>query len=245
VARQNIYDDPTFFAGYRNLRDNLVGLHEIVIRPALPRLLPDDLRGKRVLDLGCGEGWFCDVALERGAASVVGVDPSLSMLSRARERIRDERVQLVQAFAEDVELPGDEFDVVVSVLALHYVADYATVIRSIARWLASPGVFVMFIEHPMGTSQRDLGWIEEHDELVAWPVRDYHREGARTEHWYVDGVVKYHRTVETTLNTLVDAGLILESVIEPAPTQEAVERAGRGASGLIRPDVIGVRATKR
>lgn len=243
MARQNIYDDPEFFAGYRNLRDNLIGLHENVIRPALPRLLPDDLAGKRVLDLGCGEGWFCRVALDAGADSVVGVDPSERMLEWARASSSDPRVRLVRAFAEDALFEPESFDVVVSILALHYVEDYAGVVAAVARWLAPGGVFAFLVEHPVATCQRRLDWIIEDDELVAWPVFDYHDEGPRTEHWYVEGVVKYHRTVETMVDGLFDAGFLLERLIEPAPTRQAIERAGRGGSGLIRPEVLGIRAS--
>ena len=243
MARQNVYDDPVFFAGYRNLRDNLTGLHENVIQPALPRLLPDALAGKRVLDLGCGEGWFCRVALDRGAARVIGVDPSRRMLERARHAIRDDRAAFVEGFAEDAAFPDGSFDVVVSILALHYVGDYAGVINGVSSWLTPNGVFVMMIEHPVATCQRDLEWIQQ-DATEAWPVLRYHDEGMRTEHWYIDGVAKYHRTVETTVNTIIEAGLTIQSVIEPAPTPEAVKRAGRGESGLIRPDVLGVRAMK-
>src|SRR6266540_2363436 len=110
MARQNIYDNPEFFAGYRNLRDNLTGLHENVVQPALPRLLPDDLSGKRVLDLGCGEGWFCQVALDGGARSVVGVDPSALMLERARASIRDPRASFVHTFAEDASFEEGTFE---------------------------------------------------------------------------------------------------------------------------------------
>ena len=245
MARQNIYDDPVFFAGYRNLRDNLTGLHENVVQPALPTLIAAaELADRRVLDLGCGEGWFASVALAAGARSVVGVDPSDLMLRRAAETIADDRASFVRAFAEDADFDAGSFDVVGSVLALHYVADFAHVVRGVARWLVGGGVFVMMVEHPVATCQRHLDWIEEAGELVAWPVRDYHDEGERTEHWWVDGVVKYHRTVATTVNTLVDARLVLGKVIEPAPTPEAVERAGRGKGGLIIPEVLGIRAVK-
>ena len=243
MARQNIYDNPAFFAGYRNLRDNLVGLHENVIQPALPRLLqPEELRGRRVLDLGCGGGWFVNVALDAGASSVVGVDPSELMLERATQTVADERASFVHAFAEDAEFDVASFDAVVSILALHYVEDFSRVVQSVARWLAPGGVFVMMVEHPIATSQRELDWIEEDGEPVAWPVRGYHDEGERTEHWYVDGVVKYHRRLETIVNALVDGRLGVQKLIEPAPTREAVERAGRGKTGLIIPEVLGIRA---
>ena len=244
MARQNIYDDPEFFAGYRNLRENLTGLHELVIQPSLPELLPD-LTDKRVVDLGCGDGWLCEMALTQGARSVVGIDPSERMLEQAQAALINDRARFIRAFAEDVDLPAASADVVVSVLALHYVADYPAVVRSILDWLVAGGVFVMVVEHPVKTCHNDLDWLEASGELLAWPVLRYHDEGLRTEHWYVDGVVKYHRRTDTILNTLIDTGFVIDRVAEPTAIREAVESAGRGKSALIRPDVLGVRATKR
>jgi SAM-dependent methyltransferase len=245
VPRQNIYDHPEFFAGYRNLRDNLVGLHENVIQPTLPVLLPARrMAGARVLDLGCGEGWFVQIALDAGAQEVVGVDPSGLMLERAKTSISDQRARFVKAFAEDARFDRGSFEVIASVLALHYVEDFAGVIADVASWLVPGGVVVLLVEHPIATCQRETEWIQEGGELVAWPVYGYHDEGERLEHWYVDGVVKYHRRIETTVNTLIDAGLVLERLVEPAPSREAVEDAERGRSGLIIPEVLGISAVK-
>ena len=68
---QNIYDDPTFFAGYSQLPRQVHGLDAAPEWPALRTMLPD-LTGKRVVDLGCGFGWFARWAREHGAASVLG-----------------------------------------------------------------------------------------------------------------------------------------------------------------------------
>jgi 2-polyprenyl-3-methyl-5-hydroxy-6-metoxy-1,4-benzoquinol methylase len=78
-APQNIYDDPDFFAGYRDLRASDGGLNGALEVPALLRLLAD-LAGADVLDLGCGFGDFARLARARGAASVTGVDISERML---------------------------------------------------------------------------------------------------------------------------------------------------------------------
>ena len=80
---QNIYDDETFFAGYSQLPRSVHGLEGAPEWPVLRGMLPE-LAGKRVLDLGCGFGWFCRFAAGEGAAEIVGVDVSERMLARAR-----------------------------------------------------------------------------------------------------------------------------------------------------------------
>ena len=79
---QNVYDDPDFFAKYSQFRRSVEGLDGAAEWPMLQSMLPG-LAGQRVLDLGCGFGWFCRWAREHGAASVVGVDLSERMLARA------------------------------------------------------------------------------------------------------------------------------------------------------------------
>lgn len=82
MSRQNVYDDAEFFAGYSRMRARPNGMHDQVLDGAVRGLLPD-LGGKRVVDLGCGDGWACRIATDLGAASVVGIDPSERMLERA------------------------------------------------------------------------------------------------------------------------------------------------------------------
>jgi SAM-dependent methyltransferase len=241
--RQNVYDDPRFFAEYARMRERSRGLHESVIVPWLRDLLPE-LTGKRVVDLGCGDGWFCRYAADAGSGTVVGVDSSARMLQLARERTSDVRVSYLHAFAEDVELPAASADVVVSVLALHYVADLDPVLATIAAWLDHGGTFVEIVEHPIFTAQRERsGWMTVQGRHAAWPVSDYFEEGARTTTWFVDGVVRYHRTLATILNAIRRAGLTIDHVGEPCPTRAAVETTPEWADELIRPAILGIRAS--
>ena len=78
---QNIYDNDDFFAGYSKLGRSVEGLDGAAEWPALRALLPDRA-GARVLDLGCGFGWFCRWARGAGAAEVCGLDVSEKMLER-------------------------------------------------------------------------------------------------------------------------------------------------------------------
>src|SRR4051812_22613075 len=85
---QNIYDQESFFAGYSQLRRSIEGLEGAPEWPALRSMLPRSI-GPRVLDLGCGYGWFCRWARANGATAVEGVDVSEKMLARARSMTFD------------------------------------------------------------------------------------------------------------------------------------------------------------
>ena len=98
MTEQNIYDDPTFFDGYRALRENPASANELVEKPALFALCPD-LHGKRVLDMGCGYGENCIAFARRGAAEVLGIDISEKMLAVAEaenncENVRFQRLSM-------------------------------------------------------------------------------------------------------------------------------------------------------
>lgn len=64
---QNIYDQADFFAGYSQLPRSIQGLDGAPEWPDLMAMLPG-VKGKRVLDLGCGFGWFCRCAAGDEAA---------------------------------------------------------------------------------------------------------------------------------------------------------------------------------
>jgi SAM-dependent methyltransferase len=238
--RQNIYDDPRFIAGYQAMRARRSGAHETMVLPMLRHLIPD-LAGTRVLDLGCGDGWFCRLAAGHDASHVVGVDPSERMLALAKQQGGDRPISYVRGFAEDVDLPARSFDRVVSVFALHYVADLEALVRRIASWLAPNGVFVAVLEHPIYLApapQREFALADAIS--PRWLLSGYGDEGLREEHWFVDGVVKYHRRLATIINAIIDAGLILERVDEPIPQSPA--DAATVAEGRARPVVLGLRA---
>ena len=64
--------------------------------------------------------------------------------------------------------------------------------------------------------------LPEVSEPVRQAVDRYREEGERRTNWFVDGVVKYHRTVESYVNGLLDAGLRLVRLEEPEAEDPAL-----------------------
>jgi SAM-dependent methyltransferase len=202
---QNIYDNAGFFAGYSQLRRSVDGLDAMPEWPTLRSMLPD-LAAKRVIDLGCGFGWFCRFAREAGAASVLGVDLSANMLARARETTSDPAITYRQADLETLELPAASFDLVYSSLTLHYLEHLAELFVTVHRALVPDGGFVFSAEHPLYTE----------------PGPDYLDEGPRTSDWLAPGVVKQHRTLATYVNLLIEAGFTLRRIEEWGPSRAEI-----------------------
>jgi len=216
MTAQNIYDDPEFFAGYSKLPRSERGLGIVYEWAAFQRLLPASFAGKRVLDLGCGLGYLAREARTRGARQVIAVDLSERMLEEALRRTDDAGIVYLRSSLEAYAAEPMSFDLVTSTLALHYTADYVGLVRRVATWLVPGGRFAFSVEHPIYTAHGTSDWYKDADGIALhWPVDRYRDEGERRTHWFVDGVVKYHRTVETYVNALLDAGLRLVRLEEP------------------------------
>jgi len=222
--KQNKYDDPTFFANYSQMARSTGGLDAAGEWPAFRALLPR-LHNTRVLDLGCGFGWHCRYVREQGARSVVGVDLSEKMIARARESTDDPAIEYRQLAIEDIDFPARTFDVVISSLALHYVERFDLVCQKVHRCLVPKGSFIFSVEHPIFTALAAQDWYYgPHGERLHWPVDHYQEEGLRQARFLDHDVVKYHRTVATYVNTLLDSGFTITRLNEPQPTQELLTR---------------------
>ncbi|KAB8141077.1 class I SAM-dependent methyltransferase [Chloroflexia bacterium SDU3-3] len=241
---QNIYDDPTFFAGYSQLERSVHGLAGAPEWPTIQAMLPD-VRGMAVADLGCGFGWFCRWARAQGAASVLGVDLSHNMLARAQAETNDPAITYQQADLEALELPEASFDLVYSSLAMHYIVDVARLFGSIQRALVPGGRFVFTTEHPIYMAPRNPNWVRDAQGSAAWPLNQYGAEGPRVTNWLAEGVVKQHRTLATTINRLIESGLAIAHVEEWMPTREIIAAAGAPPEECERPLFLLVATQKR
>jgi SAM-dependent methyltransferase len=240
---QNIYDEPGFFEGYSRLGRSIEGLAGAAEWPALRALLPD-LHGARVADLGCGFGWFCRWARERGAAQVLGLDLSERMLARARGMTSDAAITYTRADLERLHLPEASFELAYSSLALHYVENLAGLVAETYRSLV-PGAYLVFsVEHPIYTAPTNPGWSVDAAGYRTWPVDAYSTEGPRSTDWLAQGVIKQHRTIGTYLNLLIRAGFSIGHVQEWAPTDEQVAARPELAEERERPMMLLVAARR-
>jgi len=218
---QNIYDDPTFFAGYSQLPRSVDGLASAPEWSSLQALLPD-LRQARIVDLGCGFGWFCRWARQQGAAQVLGVDVSDNMLARAQASTSDAGISYLKADLEKLDLPPASSDLVYSSLAFHYLENLEGLFATIYRALMPAGRLVFSVEHPLLTAPSQPGWQTQTDGRKIWPVDSYLIEGPRRTNWLAEGVIKQHRTTSTYFNLLLRQGFALRHLEEWGPSDAQI-----------------------
>lgn len=240
---QNIYDQPDFFEGYIQLGRQVHGLAGAAEWPSVKVLLPD-LTAKRVVDLGCGFGWFARYAREHGAASVLGLDLSEKMIQRARTDTPDPAIEYRIADLEQLELAGASFDFAYSSLAFHYIEDFGRLVRMVHRALVPGAEFLFSIEHPIYMAPTRPRFVVDADGHKTWPIDRYSYEGRRVTDWLAKGVVKQHRTIGMTLNTLIGAGFAIRHVEEWAPSPDQIKATPELAEEMERPMLLIVQARR-
>jgi len=197
--------------------------------------LAQDLTGKRILDLGCGEGRFCRMLAAQGAATV-GLDLVPAMVVAARER--DSRAGLYVLGSGDV-LPFAEavFDLVASYLTLSAITDFRSAIVETTRVL-KPGGHLLVANLSAFITASD-GWVRDpNGRRLYKPVDRYLDEhgvilesrGMRSLDW--------HRPLEAYMQAFLNAGLILRRFLEPLPAHEGLRDDPQFEGDFRLPDFV-------
>jgi ubiquinone/menaquinone biosynthesis C-methylase UbiE len=138
IDLQMDYDLTEIPSGYDRSRDHGPEFLDLWMRAIEPYLHGLDV--KRILDLGCGTGRFSEALAVHFNAEVVGIDPSVKMLDRAREKGHLGRVQYQLGSAETISLPSTSVDVIFMSMSFHHFVDRALAARECRRVLRGQGI---------------------------------------------------------------------------------------------------------
>lgn len=173
-------------------------------RPAMMALLPE-VRGARVLDAGCGAGWYSAQLISRGAR-VTSMDASAEMVRHTRARLGDAADVRIADLAQPLTFARDaSYDGIVSALVLHYLRDWSTALAEFRRILKPDGWLLLSTHHPAADAAR------------AEPAR-YLDVEPRQDVWKWAGTVRFfRRPLCEVVNPLADAGFAIQRLVEPEP----------------------------
>jgi SAM-dependent methyltransferase len=192
-------------------------------RPALRALVPGDLKGAVVLDAGCGSGAQAQWLLDQGAAAI-GIDVSPRMIEEAERRCGGRGKFFVADLARPLPLEPRSLDGITCSLALHYVEDWSVPLRSFASSLRPGGWAVISLDHPFGPplpTQRG-GYFDT--ELVSDTWRKADVEISQ-QFW--------RRPLAAVLGAFADAGFVVDRVLEPQPSDEALRLFPDDLAGVV------------
>lgn len=205
-------------------------------RPATLSLLPG-VAGKRVLDAGCGPGVYAEWLIRHGA-DVLALDVSPTMVELARQRLgADADVRLADLSRPLPFLDSASFDLVLSPLVFESIRDWAGPFAEFYRILRPGGHFVFSVTHPLFDFLYYQSDRYFETELVSAEWRGF--KPVRVE------MPGFRRSLQATINPLLEAGFTLERILEPKPTEDFREADPRHFEELSRqPCFLCLRARK-
>lgn len=213
--------------------------------PAIKALLPD-LNGLRILDAGCGPGTKSQEMLDAGAASVTAIDVTPRFVEMTRDLIGSRATVLRHDLRQPLDFAAEgAFDLIHSNLVLGYIEDWYPIMREFFRVL-SPGGWLLFSEgDPVGD------WnMMQHPRIDMDETPNYFKVQAFAFAWAGFGEPKpvvwgYRRSIEDSLNPVMDAGFILDRIVETRPVAKYHEVDPEDAARYDRqPTFMCVRARK-
>ena len=194
--------------------------NKIVEIPAMLSLI-GDVKDKKVLDAGCGHGYYSLLLAKKGAI-VTGIDISEKMIELAKKDAVKASVQC-QFFVCDMQdlsmFKSDNFDLVTSSFVAHYLDDIRKAFSEVFRVLKLQGIFTFSAMHPITKGQWEK---DSQDRRLHWNVDNYFDRSILVAQWRTkDGrIIELsfkHRTVQDYFDALTSAGFVVERLVEPEP----------------------------
>lgn len=190
-------------------------------RPAMLSLLPD-VEGARVLDAGCGAGWYSEQLAARGAR-VTSIDESAAMVRHARKRLGDGAEVRVHDLSQPLAFAADaSYDGIVSALVLHYLRDWSAPLAEFRRILKPGGWLLFSTHHPAA------------DAALFQPERYLDVELVEDEWEWVGTIRFFRRPLSAVINPVAEAGFAIERLVEPLPTEAFRQQKPEAYARMLR-----------
>ena len=218
--------------------------HKAILNPCVEELL-GDVKGKHLLDAGCGEGYLARHYAKKGA-KVIAIDISPRLIATSKKITADEGLD-IEYRVDDVcnakSLENGTFDIVLSNLVLLNIPCIDGALKEYNRILKKGGVLVFSIVHPAfnfyGPGSWEMGEKDPNTKRrdgLFFKVDNYFDEKEYTHYWrersgdkFPAPISFFHRTLATYLNAITSSGLTLIEFKEPRPTTDDLffDREGR------------------
>lgn len=184
-----------------------------------------DVKGKRILDLGCGSGRKAFNFAISGAKKVVGIDISSSFINAWNHREKPSNLVFYQgdlsSLEEVKEIANEKFDMVTCFQAMGYSLNLNSTILFIRSHLNLGGRFVLTTAHP-------FRYAIEINERQGIPIGDAYRDDSLYSYpsnWDKNIIVSHTKPmISTVISTLLANGFRLDSMKEPDLTNEQKEK---------------------
>ena len=199
-----------------------------------------DLKGKRILELGCG-GAQCSIAFAKAGAVAIGVDFSSEQLAFARRLCDRENVKVELHHGDLADLAfvrAESIDLVFSAYAFGYVEDLNRVFRQVHRVLRPGTPLVFSLPHP------SYDMIDDDSEQPLLVRRSYFDMSPIDYEWNGIAFTDFRHTIADIYMSLVRANYKVDTIIEPEPVAGAARSSHWRETFKYVPRTLIVRARK-
>jgi ubiquinone/menaquinone biosynthesis C-methylase UbiE len=211
---------------------------DAVNTPAFLDLLPD-VTGKMGLDVGCGEGYNTRLFAQRGAQMfAVDVAPAFVRLACEMERKEKNAIRYLAASALELPFAPLQFDFATAVMSLMDLPDHGLALKEIHRVLRAGGFLQFSITHPCFSPPYRRLLRTPQGKAYAVEVGQYfERVDGKIDRWLFSAaphhvkaglkpfeVPVFHRTLAEWLNAVMQAGFVLERIVEPSADEDTARR---------------------
>ncbi|MCI6996318.1 MAG: class I SAM-dependent methyltransferase [Eubacterium sp.] len=184
-----------------------------------------DVEGKKILDLGCGEGGYSRELSKRGA-QVVSIDCSEKAIEYARSLAKKDNLQIehhVRNSNDLFDIESEQFDIVLCSMMLMDCEDFEGTLREVVRILKSNGRLFASVLHPCFDGNHESGIGRQGTGIDRQVVIMNYFEPKEWEAPLWKGtipVIWRHRTLEDYVKTFIKVGLTIVDMNEPQATDE-------------------------
>ncbi|MHA1972284.1 MAG: class I SAM-dependent methyltransferase [Candidatus Hodarchaeales archaeon] len=204
---------------------------QLIIDPAMWRLI-GDVKGKKILDAGCGNGYFCRILAQKGAI-VTGVDQSDVFIKFCKQKEQDQKLGIQYYTLGLEDLSGIEdayFDLIVSNIVFVDVLQYKQAFEELSRVLKPSGRFIWSNLHPVFGRitnvfykvPKDSPRNEERRYLL---IDRYFDTGGTLVSWgTMQPIWQFDRTLSEYSKALREAGFLIREIVEPKPDCELIKK---------------------
>ncbi len=214
---KQVFDSATKTDAYRAWRHHPNSPNKSIEEPIILELL-GDVTNTAILDLGCGDAIFGQKLLAMGCQAYTGIESSHQMVDVATEILAGSHGNVIHDKIETWAYPETQFDLVLSRLALHYVANLDQAFANVYKSLRPGGRFVFSILHPVISSCDESR--EGNRKRQNWIVDRYFEPGPRQVYMMDEYIEQHHRTIESIYRALQNAGFSITSLREAQPRRE-------------------------
>ncbi|MEC0255554.1 class I SAM-dependent methyltransferase [Paenibacillus lautus] len=204
---------------YERHVDSQSGHNAFYERPAMLRMLPQEMEQMSVLDAGCAAGWYTEQLIKRGAR-VTAIDLSPSMIEACKRRVGSEATIVECDLTEALPFADEAFGYIVSSLTLHYIEEWMPTFREFQRVLKPGGSLIFSVHHPF----MDYKLVERQDYFARALLREVWN---KPESGPVE-VVFYRRPMQEIIN-VTSSCFSIEEIVEPQPSLEHKDKPEAGA----------------